>query len=103
MDAVRIDTSMRIAPPPAPEPVPLEWLADTAEGEAHLFPRPEVGYPPRALCGARWTVAMNQAGSSHHATCVAVATNQRAALDAALAAAAAFGLAAGDHHARVGR
>lgn len=102
MDAVRIDTSMRVAQPPAPDPVPLEWWADAEDEQAHLFPRPEAGYPPRALCARRWTVAMNKTGTGHCSTCLAVANDQHAALGTALAAAAAFGLGAGDHHVGVG-
>ena len=103
MDAVRLDTSMRIAPPPVPQPVPLEWTADEDDVEAHLFPRPENGFPPRALCGIRWTVRMGKTGDGHCGTCLAVATDQQAALRAALETAQAFGLDMGDHHVGVGR
>jgi hypothetical protein len=99
MDAaqLRLDTSTRIAAPAA-EADPLEWAASSPAGDAHLYPRPLTGFPPRAFCGVRWTVVASYSGVAHCATCRAIAEGRLAALSAALDVPAPIDTFAGDHH-----
>jgi hypothetical protein len=56
---------------PAPAAPELSWLAGEPDGPRHAFP-PGDGYPPRALCGRRWTAAYGHPGEGECEECAAV-------------------------------
>lgn len=93
-DPIRFDTSMRL---PVADPTAIEWFAADDALERHAFPRRH-GYPPRALCGERWTTLMGHHGSGTCVACLAALREQIRSASAAVAVAEAEDLAAGDHH-----
>jgi hypothetical protein len=99
MDAVRIDTSFRVAA----APTDIEWRAASDDGDRHAFPPPAEGrLPGRALCQVRWTVAFGKHGAGWCQDCIAVLKAQLRATSAALAAVDADDQR-GDHYAGMGR
>lgn len=77
----------------------ISWRAKADDEERHAFPVRD-GYPPRSLCGReRWTTLMGRHGAGTCVACLGALKEQIRSASAAVAAAEADELAAGDFYA----
>lgn len=98
-DPIRIHTSARIA---VADPHAIEWRASDDMFPRHAFPTTD-GFR-WSLCGTvRFTAAYGRHGSGACVDCLAALREQIRTASAAVLAADAEELAAGDHHVGVGR